>query len=694
MAWIYDYIWLVPALPLLGSIINVFMGPILGARAARPAGILASALMGLSFVVALLAFIQVSGNPPTDAHSAVTGIDYVLYTWIGSGDFQVPIAFYIDQLSTGMMMLVTGVGFLIHVYSIGYMHGDIDPATVKNNDPATAKNNEARFFTYLNLFAFSMLMLVMANNYLLMFLGWEGVGVCSYLLIGFWYAGQDPHHQPDRSKWTGKAQSDAAKKAFIVNRVGDVGFALGIMLLFTNFGSLAFRDIFPVAGKDFVLGNVTIACLLLFAGAIGKSAQFPLHVWLPDAMEGPTPVSALIHAATMVTAGVYLVARSNPLFHADPTGTALNVVMIIGTVTALLGATIALVQPDIKRVVAYSTVSQLGYMFAGLGVGAYGAAIFHLLMHGVFKALLFLGSGSVIHGMHGEQDINRMGQLLRKMPVTAITFIIGALSNAGFWFFTGFWSKDAIIAMAAKAQPIIGGLLIFGSFLTAFYMFRLVFLVFWGPNHVDPHIHPHESGPVMIWPLIILAVPAAILGAIIGLPPEHGLIDQFLHPTFQTAVAEEGGHVPTLTEFLTFQTPDWGLLIIGGLVATIGIFFAWMLYYRESDIPRAVSEFPGLRAVYQALLNRWYFDDLYDLVFRRGGVWLTNLSWAFDRSVVDGLVNGVAGFLNRSGGRLRRTTTGFVGNYALSIALGVLALITYLFFASDVFGNLRRWLGF
>jgi NADH-quinone oxidoreductase subunit L len=372
----------------------------------------------------------------------------------------------------------------------------------------------------------------------------------------------------------------------------------------------------------------------------------------------------------------------------------LNVVMIIGTVTALLGATIALVQPDIKRVVAYSTISQLGYMFAGLGVGAYGAAIFHLLMHGIFKALLFLGCGSVIHGMHGEQDMNRMGQLFRKMPVTAITFIIGALSNAGFWFFTGFWSKDSIIAMATKAQPLIGGLLIFGSLLTAFYMFRLVFIVFWGPDHVDPHIHPHESGGLMIWPLIILAVPAAILGLFIGLPPEHGLIDQFLHPTFQTAVAEEGGHVPTLTEFLTFQTSDWGLLIIGGMVATIGIFFAWLLYYRESDIPRAVSEFPGLRAIYQAMLNRWYFDDLYDLVFRRGGVWLTNLSWAFDRGVVDGLVNGVAGFLSRSGGRLRRTTTGFVGNYAFSIALGVLVLITYLFFAADVFGSLRRWLGF
>ncbi len=685
MEWIYPYLVpAVPLLPMLGAIINVFMGPILGKGAARPAGLLASAMIGLSFVISALIFFQVSTAPAGDPTRAVTGLDYPLYNWISSGDFHVKIGFYIDQLSAGMMMLVTGVGFLIHVYSIGYMADDIDPAT--------GKNNEARFFTYLNLFAFAMLILVMGDNYLLTFLGWEGVGVSSYLLIGFWYAGQDPHHQPDRSKWTGKPQSDAAKKAFIVNRVGDVGFALGIMLLFTNFGSLAFTDIFPVAGKDFVLGNMTIACLLLFAGAMGKSAQFPLHVWLPDAMEGPTPVSALIHAATMVTAGVYLVARSNPLFHLAPD--AMNVVMIVGTVTALLGATIALVQPDIKRVVAYSTVSQLGYMFAGLGVGAYGAAIFHLLMHGVFKALLFLGCGSVIHGMHGEQDINRMGKLFRKMPVTAITFIIGSLSNAGFWFFTGFWSKDSIIASAAKVQPVVGGLLIFTSFLTAFYMFRLVFKVFWGSNNVDPHIEVHESGPTMIWPLIILAVPAAILGLIIGLPPEHGLIDQYLAPAFQTAVAAEAGvHVPTLSEFLTFQTPDWGLLIIGGLVGTIGIFFAWLLYFRESDIPQSASNFPGLRVVYNALLYRWYFDDLYELVFVRGGRLLTNLSWAFDRNVVDGAVNGVASFFNRSGGRLRRTTTGFVGNYAFSIALGVFALITYLFFASDVFGSLLRWLG-
>ncbi len=687
MAWIYDYVWLVPLLPMLGAVINVFMGPILGKGAARPAGLLASAMIGLSFVVSALIFFQVSTAPAGDPTRAVTGIDYNVYQWIGSGDFHVNIGFYIDQLSAGMMMLVTGVGFLIHVYSIGYMAGDIDPAT--------GKNNEARFFTYLNLFAFAMLMLIMGDNYLLTFLGWEGVGLSSYLLIGFWYAGQDPHHQPDRTKWTGKPQSDAAKKAFIANRVGDVGFALGIMLIFTDFGSLAFTDVFPAAAglTHFNLGNMTLICLLLFAGAMGKSAQFPLHVWLPDAMEGPTPVSALIHAATMVTAGVYLVARSNPLFHLAPD--AMNVVMIIGTVTALLGATIAMVQPDIKRVVAYSTVSQLGYMFAGLGVGAYGAAIFHLLMHGVFKALLFLGCGSVIHGMGGEQDINRMGQLFRKMPITAITFIIGSLSNAGFWFFTGFWSKDAIIGSAVKAQPIIGGLLIFTSFLTAFYMFRLVFKVFWGTNNVDPHIHVHESGLAMLWPLIILAVPAAILGLFIGLPPEHGLIDQYLAPAFQTAVASEAGtHIPTLGEFLSFQTPDWGLLIIGGLVATIGLFFAWLLYFRESDIPQAASNFPGLRVLYNALLYRWYFDDLYDLVLRRGGLLLTNTAWAFDRNVVDGAVNGVASFFNRSGGRLRRTTTGFVGNYAFSIAIGVFALITYLFFASDVFGSLRRWLGF
>jgi NADH-quinone oxidoreductase subunit L len=663
---IRDLVWLVPALPLAAALINTFLGFFLNARARdeqtreRVPGWLAVGLVGLAFAVTCLIVYDVMTSHHEEG-SAITGYRYVLYPWINSGDFKVDVGFYIDPLSAAMMMLVTGVGWLIHIYSVGYMHGDVDPIN--------ERSGVARFFTYLPLFVFAMLMLVMCDNYLLMFLGWEGVGVCSYLLIGFWYYK--------------KSASDAAKKAFIVNRVGDVGFALGIMLLFVNFGSLTFTDIFPAAATQaFVVGNMTLACLLLFGGAIGKSAQFPLHVWLPDAMEGPTPVSALIHAATMVTAGVYLVARSNPLFALAPD--ALFVVMIIGLTTALLGATIAIVNNDIKRVVAYSTVSQLGYMFTGLGVGAYTAAIFHLLMHGVFKALLFLGSGSVIHGLHGEQDIRRMGRLFNKMPWTALTFIVGALSNAGFWFFSGYWSKDEIIAAGVLSEhPWVGALLIFGSFLTAFYMFRLVFKVFWGANNVDPHVHPHESGPVMLIPLVVLAVPSVILGGLVGVPPEHGLINGYLDPVFATAQHHETiGAVPTVGSFLASfgQTQEWLLLIISGFVATIGIFFAWLLYYRESDIPAAAAR--ATKPIYDALLNRWYFDDLYDLVFRRGGRLLTELSWAFDRNVVDGLVNGVAGFFNRSGARLRRTQTGFVGNYAFAIALGLIGLMTYLVYVA------------
>jgi NADH-quinone oxidoreductase subunit L len=641
---VLNYIWLVPALPLLAFLINGFFGRWLG-KPARPggepprtAGIIASVLVGLSFLLSLLVLVEVAGRPHGEP------FEYTLYTWIPSGDFRVDIAFLVDPLTVVMLLVVTSVSTLVHIYSIGYMGEDPD---------------FARFFTYLPLFVFSMLMLVLANNFLLLFFGWEAVGLCSYLLIGFWYYK--------------KTASDAAKKAFIVNRIGDFGFALGIMLIFVNFSGLVsdltYTGVFESAEhQPLILGNLNIICLLLFMGAMGKSAQFPLHVWLPDAMEGPTPVSALIHAATMVTAGVYMVARLNPLYSLAPD--ALLVVAIIGTTTALLGSTIALTNNDIKRVVAYSTVSQLGYMFAGLGVGAWASAIFHLMTHAFFKGLLFLGAGSVIHGLHGEQDIRKMGQLRHSMPVTFWTFLIASLANAGVIPLAGFWSKDEIIGGSMlRGHWVVGGLLLAGALLTALYMFRLVFIVFFNRNNVPRHIHPHESPPVMRWPLIILAVLAATAG-LAGVPPDAGIYHRFVEPVFAPAL-ERGMHITA-----GFTNETLMIMLISTMVAVIGIFFAWLLYYRPSPLPAAMAE--NLPYLYQAILNKWYFDELYQKVFVDGGKALAYAAWRFDQKVIDGLVNGVAFFMRGSGARLRRVQTGFVQAYALAIGLGVLGLVTYL----------------
>ncbi|MBF6612873.1 MAG: NADH-quinone oxidoreductase subunit L [Chloroflexi bacterium] len=630
-----DYIWVLLALPLAAFIIN----GVFGRRLGKATGPIACVLVGLAFVMAVAVFFQVQAHP-------LDTYQFTLYTWIPSGDFRVDIAFLIDPLTAIMLLVVLSVGTLVHIYSVGYMEEDAD---------------FARFFTYLPLFVFSMLILVLANNFLLLFVGWEAVGLSSYLLIGFWFYK--------------KSANDAAKKAFIVNRIGDFGFALGIMMLFVNFSNLSsdlkYTDIFAAAANQpMVLGNMTVICLLLFTGAMGKSAQFPLHVWLPDAMEGPTPVSALIHAATMVTAGIYLVARANPLFSLAPD--ALAVVAIIGTTTAVLGASIALVNNDIKRVVAYSTVSQLGYMMAGLGVGAWASAIFHLMTHAFFKGLLFLGAGSVIHGVHGEQDMRKMGQLRNKMPVTYITFLIASLANAGVIPFAGFWSKDEIIGNSfLRNHWVVGSMLMGAAFLTALYMFRLVFLVFFGKNNVPKEVHPHESGKAMAIPLVLLAIPAALIG-FVGVPPDNGIFQRFIEPVFAPAIERAQGLPPAVG----FTGPTLLIMLISTLTAIAGIFTAFMLYYKANPLPGVIAR--GVPWLYNALLNKWYFDELYNRTLVDGGKALAYSFWRFDQKVVDGVVNGVASLVRGSGGKLRRVQTGFVQGYALAIGLGLLGLITYL----------------
>jgi NADH-quinone oxidoreductase subunit L len=647
--FILNYIWLVPLFPLLAFLVNGFFGRRLG----KAAGWIATILVTLSFLVAVWVFIEVTQRNGTP-------FQYDLYTWIISGDFRIDIAFLIDPLTATMLMVVLGVGSLVHLYSNTYM-GD---------DPGIA-----RFFTYLPLFVFSMLLLVLSNNMLLLFVGWEAVGLCSYLLIGFWYQK--------------KSASDAAKKAFIVNRIGDFGFALGIMMLFVNFSNLnpdlQYSSLFQAAvNQPMILGNMTIICILLFMGAIGKSAQFPLHVWLPDAMEGPTPVSALIHAATMVTAGVYMVARLNPLFSLAPD--ALLVVAIIGTTTALLGATIALVQPDIKRVVAYSTVSQLGYMFAGLGVGAWIAAIFHLLTHAFFKGLLFLGSGSVIHALHeagihdqtASQDIRNMGQLRKKLPVTYWTFLIGALANAGIIPLSGFWSKDDIISNAVqRGNGLIGGLLLAAAFMTGLYMFRLVFVVFWGQDNTPKGVADNlvkerieSKMPLILITLVILAIPSAIIG-FVGVPPGEGSIDTFLKPVFATAF-ERLGEIPA-----GFTDPTLLIMLISTMVAVGGIFTAALLYIRPNPLPAAMAR--NVRWLYEALLHKWYFDEFYQTFVVNAFKALAYGFWRFDQRVIDGTVNGIARFVRNTGRRFGRLQTGFVQGYALAIGVGLLVLVTYLF---------------
>ncbi len=652
---IYDVlIPLIVLLPILGFAFTALFGRRLQMRFGRGAAeIVPIGIIVLTWLVALAVIVPALQHAQPFGEE---GFDVTLWTWIPAGGFNVDIGFHVDALTACLLIVVTTIGMLVHVYSIGYMAHD---------------NGTWRFFAYLNLFMFSMLLLVLANSWLLVFAGWELVGLSSYSLIGYWY--------------TKRSAALAAKKAFIVNRVGDVGFALGIMAIFVNTGTLNIQESIgtmtgPAANNVIPIG---IVALLVFAGAMGKSAQFPLHVWLPDAMEGPTPVSALIHAATMVNAGVYLVARSNLLFaHAQET---MVVVAAIGIFTAILAASIAFTQTDIKRVLAYSTLSQLGYMFAALGVGAFTAAIFHLMTHGFFKGLLFLGSGSVIHAVHEEQDMNRMGGLWRKIPITHWTMLIGAIAIAGIPPFAGFFSKDEILGDAYKSGDYwvwIIGLTV--AVMTAFYMWRLMGKTFYGPSHVDPAVEPkiHESPWQMTLPLVLLAIPSVILGIVLtwGGPPLNpsgtGLLEGWLEPIFAASQAYLG---ETAGGF-EIAGIDGALIIISVAAAAIGLSLGIFMfgYFRNGGHPRLVERVTvanrGTRFLYRASLNKWWFDDLNHLLFIVIGGRVAAGLWWFDRVIIDGTVNGIGAATRDAGGGLRRIQTGRVQNYALGIAIGLLVM--------------------
>ena len=635
---------LIVALPLAGFVITA----LIGRRLEKQAHIVPVGLIVIVWVISMVvAFATLTHAEPFG--ETVHGVN--VYTWIPAGTFQVEAGFYVDALTACLLIVVTTIGMLVHVYSIGYM----------GHDPGYW-----RFFAYLNLFMFSMLLLVLADNFLVVFVAWELVGLCSYLLIGFW-----------KEK---RSAALAAKKAFLVNRVGDVGFALGIMAIFVSTGTLNIRESIEklLANGDTNVIPIAVIALLVFAGAMGKSAQFPLHVWLPDAMEGPTPVSALIHAATMVNAGVYLVARVNPIFAAAPS--ALVVVAAVGIFTAILAASIAMTQTDIKRVLAYSTLSQLGYMFAALGVGAFSAAIFHLMTHGFFKGLLFLGSGSVIHAVHDEQDMRRMGGLARKIPITYMTMLIGSLAIAGIPPLAGFFSKDEILGEAFKLGfPWVWAIGITVALLTAFYMFRLMGLTFWGTSRVDPEVEPdiHESPSVMTTPLILLAIPSALLGLLLGLPFGASVLSSWLAPIF-----EESTHAlhHVEGEYQLFGI-DGALIGASVAVAAIGIAIAWRLFGAEigrirlRPKPETVTSISSrVPFLYRASLNKWWFDELNHLLFIVIGGRIAGFLWWFDRRVIDDSVNDLARSTVGVGRSLRRVQTGRVQNYALGIAIGLIVM--------------------
>jgi NADH-quinone oxidoreductase subunit L len=649
-------ITLLLVLPIVGFALSAMIGRRLGTRA----WIIAVPIIIVTWVIAMYIVYQA-----LFAHAfGEYGITFSLYEWIPAGDFQVEFNFLVDNLTAVMLIVVTTIGMLVHIYSIGYM----------SHDPG-----RWRFFAYLNLFMFSMLLLILAGNYVLVFAAWELVGLSSYLLIGFWY------HK--------RSAALANKKAFITNRVGDFGFALGIMAIWTTIGTVNFTEVFEQLPEKLLNGEIepwmmTGICLLLFMGAMGKSAQFPLHVWLPDAMEGPTPVSALIHAATMVNAGIYLIARSSPIMAYAPD--ALLIIACVGTFTAILAATIALTQTDIKRVLAYSTLSQLGLMFMGLGAGAWIPAIFHLVTHGFFKGLLFLGSGSVIHAVHEEQDMNKMGGLYRKIPFTHWTMLIGAIAIAGIPPLAGFFSKDELLAETFKFgtyQSMLYVLFLIGvvvSALTAFYMFRLMGKTFYGTSRVDPKVEPmiHESPKSMIVPLILLAIPSALIGLYLGLPFGDNTIKQWLEPVFHSAEETLGR---TLPEF-QFAGIDGVLIVIAtviaaGSIAVAAILFGW---FRRDGQPARVAELtqklPAGPKLYRGSFNKWYFDDLNHVLFVViGGKVADTLAW-FDRAVVDGVVNGTASVTQDAGNRLRHLQTGRVQNYALGIAAGLIIVAVAVIF--------------
>jgi NADH-quinone oxidoreductase subunit L len=630
---------LIPLLPLAGAALLIFSR----ALRRRVAGYVATAAAAGSFVFCLMAFGDLM-NRPSSGRVVVRSV----YDWISVGKLHVPLEFRIDPLSVTLILVVTGVGTLIHAYSIGYMDGD---------------PREGTFFAYLNLFLTSMLILVLANNFLVLYVGWELVGLCSYLLISFW------RHKPEAAA--------AGKKAFIVNRIGDLGLLIGLFLILKTFGSLDFDTVFAAAGSAGAKSALTVIPLLLFMGACGKSAQFPLHVWLPDAMEGPTPVSALIHAATMVTAGVYLVARAHVLFEASPV--AGWVVVSIGTFTALLAATIAIVQDDIKRVLAYSTISQLGYMFLAVGVGAltgsplaYAAGIFHLVTHAFFKALLFLSAGSVMHGLNNEVDMKKMGGLIRALPITGGAFIIGWLAIAGIPPLAGFFSKDAILLVtwdAGLAWLWLAAVATAG--ITAFYMSRQVFLVFFGNSRIPDDVHPHESPPVMTMPLRILAGLAAIGGGL-GLSLEGGAIGRFLRPAF----ASKGGESQA-EPVGALNVPELVLVLFVVAVAAGAIAFSYRLYLAPGAEERREALKQRFRGALEVLRRKYFIDDFYNYAFVQPGKAVGRfLSSQVDAGVIDGAVNGVGSLVVATAGRLRRVQTGLVRRYVVAMLGGVLVILT------------------
>ena len=630
-----NYVWLIPVLPLAAFLITIVFGKWWIKDEAHWLPILA---MAGSFGLSIAAFIQIRGSEEP--------VVLELWRWFSVGSFQVPFGFQVDQLTSVMLLVVTGVGTLIFIYSKGYMHGD---------------PGYYRFFAYLSLFAFSMLILVMASNYLLLYFGWEAVGLCSYYLIGFYY------HKPEAAA--------AGKKAFIVNRVGDFGFGLGVMLIFMTFGTLEYVGVFEQVEAGLAGQGVLLAvALLLFMGAMGKSAQFPLHVWLPDAMEGPTPVSALIHAATMVTAGVYLVARSAVIFASVPSS--LVVVGAVGTFTAIFAAFIGICQKDIKKVMAYSTVSQLGYMFMALGVGAWPIAIFHLMTHAFFKALLFLGAGSVIHSLGGEQDMDKMGGLAKRIPVTYYTLMAGALALSGIFPFAGFWSKDDILGSAFNSgKYIFWAVGLLAAFITAFYTFRMIFMTFFGKSRLDEETskHVHESPLPMIIPLIVLAI-ASLLGGFLGLPGKLGLLQKFLDPVFAPA-----NHIMHAHEHVLAAT-DYILMVVSVLVAMSGIALAWYMYVkRPHDLPKKVGA--SLAPLYRLVYNKFYIDEIYQYTFVRLAVDGSRWLWRnFDVKVIDGAVEGVAWLWQKGGSLVRPLQTGRVQNYLLGMFIGVFVIVTVVVF--------------
>jgi NADH-quinone oxidoreductase subunit L len=629
-----SYAWLMLLFPALGTLVIALFGTRLGRRVISW---LAPGMVALSFLTAAWMFVAMLGLP-----AAARSHEVMLWSWMTTGAFHVDVALLVDQLSITMALVVTGVGFLIHVYSTGYMY----------DDP-----RYPRFFAYLNFFILMMLTLVLADNYLLLYVGWEGVGLASYLLIGFWF------EKP--------AAADAGKKAFLVNRIGDFGMALAVILIWTSLGSLRFADVFTQAPAKWAAGGTaTLVTMLLLLAATGKSAQLPLFVWLPDAMEGPTPVSALIHAATMVTAGVYMIARSHVLFGLAPSSMAW--VAGIGAVTALFAATIAITQTDLKRILAYSTISQLGYMFLAVGVGAYASGIFHLVTHAFFKALLFLAAGSVMHALAGELDIRKMGNLRAKMPVTYWTFLIGAAALAGIPLFSGFFSKDEIVWAAWQKSPLLWLVAILTAAFTAIYSFRAVFLPFWGKER-NRHLfaHAHESPRSMTTPLVVLAAGAVVMGYI-GLP-HLSAIEGWLEPVFATG----GESAAAATTAAAGGTMQWILLVISALVALAGAYFAYQAYVVNTDLPRRIRASLGWLATLAE--HKYYVDEAYNEAIVKP---LWDLARWFagmvDQRGIDGAVNGVAGVTGWIGTQTRKLQTGLLGLYALSILFGAAALVVWL----------------